>query len=149
MYRTLVRAPFGGGISSLASLGSPDRLPCVRGIATGVLSDGTSTSLKPSRGDGPRLSVRYDGPGKDRSMPARHGISIGVRRGGGFDASTSTLTPVAFPVPGRVAARELTPEISLDRLAGITIAMCAGKLVSSVRSPNYLSQVICKNGVFA
>jgi hypothetical protein len=48
-------------------------------------------------GDSPRLSVRYDGHDTDRSVRARHGISIGNK------------LPLAFPVPGRVAARELTP----------------------------------------
>ena len=47
-------------------------------------------------GDSPRLSVRYDGHDTDRSVRARHGISIGS-------------VPLASPVPGRVAARELTP----------------------------------------
>jgi hypothetical protein len=110
------------GISSFAAAPGPH--PCVRGSETGTLSGGTSTSLKPSLGDSPRLTVRYDGHGIDRSMRARHGISIGARR---------CSAPVAFPVPGRVAARVLTRCASLDRLAGITEHQRGAP-------PNYLSQ---------
>jgi hypothetical protein len=80
-------------------------------IPSGILSDGVSTSLKPTpTGVSRRLTVRYDGHCISHPMQAHHGISI------------LQDCNVAFPVPGRLAGNQPIPQNMVARLAGLTAA---------------------------
>ena len=85
-------------------------------LPPGILSDGVSTSLKPTHESQPTPYRALRRLCKSHPLQARHGISILL------------CSNVAFPVPGRLAGSQPIPQSMAARLAGITV----------VRLPYYL-----------